>query len=249
MDPQKAVINPVKGKKAPELSGPTVLVSNIKDLAALRQRTGLDAAAATPLMMSRVFVGNGFSLAGPVMGSPYAVALAEALFAWGAESLLFLGWCGAIAPALAVGDPVLPTGAWIEEGTSPLYGADPRQPARPDPLLTQSVAEVLRWQQMAYHAGPIWTTDAIYRETVEKVRRYQALGTLGVEMELSALFSVAAFRNRPAAGLLVVSDILSHLVWQPGFKEPSFQTGREQAVQIIGELCRNPAIPQNRPKN
>ncbi len=249
MDPQAAVINPVKGKKAPDLSGPAVLVSNIRDLDALCRQTALDPAAAKPLMMSRVFVGSGFSLAGPVMGAPYAVALAEALFAWGAQSLLFLGWCGAIAPALAPGDTVLPTKAWIEEGTSPLYGADPRQPTRPDPLLSESLARGLGRQGMAYHAGPIWTTDAIYRETVEKVRRYQALGVLAVEMELSALFSVAGFRNRPAAGLLVVSDLLSQLVWQPGFKDPSFQTGRCQAVQVIGELCQNPAILQNRPRN
>jgi uridine phosphorylase len=39
-----------------------------------------------------------------------------------------------------------------------------------------------------------------FRETVEKVKHYQAKGALAVEMELSAIFTVAGFRGwRPPA--------------------------------------------------
>jgi hypothetical protein len=35
----------------------------------------------------------------------------------------------------------------------------------------------------------------------------------------------------------VVSDDLSSLTWNPGFKDPRFARGREAACNIIGRLC------------
>jgi len=85
--------------------------------------------------------------------------------------------------------------------------------------------------------GPVWSTDAIYRETPQQVRRYRDLGCLAVEMELSALFSVAAFRQAALAGVLVVSDDLSSLRWKPGFRQPAFREGRHAACRAVAALA------------
>ena len=43
--------------------------------------------------------------------------------------------------------------------------------------------------------GPMWTTDAPFRETPAKIAAYQASGVRVVDMEIAALLSVAAFRD------------------------------------------------------
>jgi purine-nucleoside phosphorylase len=80
------------------------------------------------------------------------------------------------------------------------------------------------------HEGLVWSTDAPFRETVGKVVKYQKAGALAVDMEISALYTVAAFRSILVAAALVVSDDLSSLTWVHGFREPGF--GRARAVMV-----------------
>jgi purine-nucleoside phosphorylase len=96
----------------------------------------------------------------------------------------------------------------------------------------------LNKNQIDFHAGAIWTTDAVYRETREKVESYQKQGVLAVEMEVSALFSVARFRQVELGAMLVVSDELSALKWRPGFKDKRFVAGRKIACRMVKEACQ-----------
>ena len=57
-------------------------------------------------------------------------------------------------------------------------------------------------------------------------------------MELSAILTVAAFREMEAAGVLVVSDELSDFQWRPGFKTPAFTTAREKACRSALTLVK-----------
>ncbi|MGB5748539.1 MAG: purine-nucleoside phosphorylase, partial [Desulfobacterales bacterium] len=78
----------------------------------------------------------------------------------------------------------------------------------------------------------------VYRETKEKVDYYQKQGVLAVEMEASALFSVAQFRQVELCAMLVVSDELSSLKWRPGFRDQQFVTGHQTACRMVRESCR-----------
>ena len=91
-------------------------------------------------------------------------------------------------------------------------------------------------QGFTFTRGEIWTTDAIYRETPEKVRRYQEEGVLAVEMESAALLTVAAYRSVSLAGLLVVSDELSDLKWRPGFSNPVLKENTRLAGELLLRL-------------
>jgi purine-nucleoside phosphorylase len=119
----------------------------------------------------------------------------------------------------------------VDEGTSGHYCSPDCHVALPARHLVEQARLALQHHQAEYHDGTIWTTDAIFRETVEKVKHYQAQGALAVEMELSAIFSVAAFRAVQAAGILIVSDELSDYHWRPGFKSAAFKSAREQACR------------------
>jgi purine-nucleoside phosphorylase len=235
-----AIIQPRRGKSSPRLGPVAVLAATEPDVRRLREMLGFSKDPGRPMHISRLYTASEFfpdiCLAGPLVGSPYAVMLAESLIAWGAQSLLFFGWCGAISETVAIGDLVLPTSALIDEGTSRHYGAAASESA-PSAALAQKLSEVCTLQGINAHSGKVWTTDAPFRETPDKILGYRRLGALTVEMECSALFTVGAFRSAAVASLLVVSDDLSSLVWRHGFKDPRFARGREAACGLIGRLC------------
>ncbi len=239
-----AIIQPRRGRSAPRLGPAAVLAATGPDLGRLRDRLGFGADPGRPLHISRLYTASesfpGLSLAGPMVGAPYAVMVAETLIAWGARSLMFIGWCGAIDATVAIGDLVLATSAFIDEGTSRHYLPAPRASAASSPLALR-VADCCAAAQIDVHAGAVWTTDAPYRETPEQVRDYRRRGALAVEMEVSALYTVAAFRRAEAAALLVVSDDLSSLTWAPGFKDPRFARGRDAAAAVVERVCSLPA--------
>jgi purine-nucleoside phosphorylase len=103
----------------------------------------------------------------------------------------------------------------------------------PDPGLVKALTQALDREKIPYHPGLVWTTDAPFRETWEKVRRYGGQGVLAVDMETSALMAAARFRNLAWAGLMVVSDELWGPQWRPGFKSAELNQGLEQAARII----------------
>jgi purine-nucleoside phosphorylase len=178
------------------------------------------------------------TVVGPLMGCAYAVMLLETLLAWGAREFLFLGWCGGIHREIKVGDLLWATEALIDEGTSPSYGQEwqGRVPA-PDGQLAERAAEVLERETIAFRRGPVWTTDAVFRETPSKVRHYRQAGALAVEMEVSALYSAATFHKVPCLALLTVSDLLTDGTWRPGFKAERFNTNRRRLCEAALKIC------------
>jgi uridine phosphorylase len=245
VESRDAIIQPMQGKHSPRLAPVAVLAATEPDLDALRRGLGFDASEHRRLFISRLYTAVGrepdVCLAGPVIGAPYATMVAETLIAWGARTILFIGWCGAVSPVLAVGDLVVPTVAAIDEGTSPHYAAGVSAACPSEPLMRQ-VAEACAAEGVSARLGTVWTTDAVFRETRAEVTRYQRDGVLAVEMECSALFTVGGFRGIDVAALLVVSDNLSSLTWRPGFKDPRFIRGREVACNVIGRLCSTLAV-------
>jgi uridine phosphorylase len=158
--------------------------------------------------------------------------IAETLIAWGAHQLVFLGWCGSLCETVSIGDLLSPTSAFVDEGTSRHYVADASESAASGAMVS-ALSEAGAALGAGIRRGSVWTTDAPFRETPEKVLAYRQRGALGVEMECSALFTLGAVRAVETAALLVVSDDLSSLTWVPGFKDPRFTRGREAAGRTI----------------
>jgi uridine phosphorylase len=176
------------------------------------------------------------TLAGPVLGAPQAVLVLEKLISLGSRTVLVLGWCGSLHPCLRIGNCLVPASALSEEGTSAHYPGAATD-FLPHPALAGRLVEYCRQQQLPVHTGAVWTTDAPLRETAAKVRSYGEKGILAVEMEMSALFRVAAYRKVRLAGLLVTSDELFTLRWRPGFRHSSFKKACRRASEVILDFC------------
>jgi len=237
-----AIVNPVKSKNAPDIGPVAVLTATEMDLFFLCDLFKFNKDDYRRLFTSRLYVPQSSSaavcLAGPGIGAPYAAMMLETLIAWGARRIIFLGWCGAVSKLVKIGDIILPTAALVDEGTSRNYAVPDNGQSQPAPAMVSLVAQVLADNRVDFHSGKIWTTDAVYRETRAKVENYQKQGVLAVEMEVSALFSVAQFRQVELGAMLVVSDELSSLNWRPGFRNQEFAAGRQTACRMVRESCQ-----------
>ena len=231
----KAIVQPIVTSRTPRIGPRGVLAATGTDLSALAAALQLENRHRRSLYMGQLHTrDDGVFLSGPLMGAPYGVMLLETLVAWGAREIIFLGWCGAISKAVSIGDILVPDLAWIDEGTSRAYTPEPAQSAQPSAALSQSLATWLRKESIPFHEGSVWTTDAIFRETPEKVMHYQSKGALAVEMELSALFTVSAYLGVALSAVLAVSDDLSDLSWKPGFSDKAFA---ETRLKLVGALA------------
>ncbi len=131
------------------------------------------------------------------VGAPFAVLVAEQLFASGCRYLVSITSAGQIAEA---GEPpytVLIDRALRDEGTSFHYlppGAGDFV-AAPDLALLDAIEAAARQLAVPLHRGATWTTDAPYRETEAAITAARAQGALAVEMEASALYAFATARG------------------------------------------------------
>lgn len=236
---EPSLVPPLGARQAPDLGPAAVMVSTAADFKLFV--SAMAPVRTVPFFLSSLITEQkGVSAAGPFLGSPYGAMLMESLKAKGVSRIIILGWCGALTDSLETGDLVLPDPALVDEGTSRHYAVlDPDVPkSAPDGDLSSLLTGHLLDHGLACTRGPVWTTDAIYRETPKKVVWFKSQGAIAVEMECSALFSVAAFQNIQATALLVVSDSLAAGNWAPGFKKQRFKTARQDACRAVLSFAR-----------
>ena len=239
-----AVIDPGGTMKPINLGPVAIMAATRPDFDLLKKGLSLTGDPFRDLLYSRLYYSDPSNVAvvGPMLGAPYAVMILETLIAWGVRKVIFWGWCGAVGHQVKIGDILIPTGAIIDEGTSQHYSDHKSKPDNPWPEPAEEILAkidtVCESLPASLHHGLVWTTDAVYRETGEKIRYYQERDVLAVDMETSALFSVARFRKIALGGILVVSDELSTLQWNPGFNSASFKKGRKAAFEMVKRLCQ-----------
>jgi len=234
------VIESRKGSKEKDCEPMAIMVSSEADRRRFCRLTAPVADSARTAYNAHlrevVHANRSITIAGPILGAPQAVLVLEKLIALGSRVIIVFGWCGSLQSDLAIGDWLLPSSARSEEGTSSHY---PMNAANflPDTDLLGSLQDYCVQNGFSVRAGPVWTTDAPLRETVDKVSGYGREGLLAVDMEMSALFHVAAYRKVRLVGLLVVSDELFTLKWRPGFRTTRFKRACRQASETLLDFC------------
>ena len=178
-------------------------------------------------------------IVGMAVGAPFAVLVAEQLFASGCRFLVSITSAGRIAEALEPPCVVLIDRALRDEGASLHYvppGDGPFMPA-PDPALLGRVEAAVRSAFQApgsphFHRGAAWTTDAPYRETASAIAAARALGALAVEMEAAALYAFATARTKPVVCFAHVTNTMGQ---QAGDDfEKGEADGSVTALRVIG---------------
>lgn len=148
----------------------------------------------------------------PGVGAPIAAGMLEEVIALGCRKFIACGGCGVIEPGIDVGHFLVPYSAVRDEGTSYHY-LEPAREVAANPQALAAIENTLRQNGLDFRLVKTWTTDAPYRETLDKIRLRRAEGCQTVEMETAAFFAVAQFRGVPFGQILYAGDDVSGEQW------------------------------------
>ena len=146
------------------------------------------------------------------IGAPACVVQYEELFAMGLERLVVFGTCGVLDKSIGDLSIIIPDCAVRDEGTSYHY-LRPSREVPVNPKHREAFYALLKSHGYSYVTGKVWTTDAPYRETRDKVARRRAEGCVCVDMECSAIAALAAFRGKDVFQFFYAADNLDSAVW------------------------------------
>ena len=176
-----------------------------------------------------------YGIIGRVVGAPFAVLVAEELFASGCRLLISITSAGQILP---LGPPpyvILIDKALRDEGTSYHY-VPPAPHSHLHPALREMVCAHWDHGRLPLHVGASWTTDAPFLETEAMIAQRRAEGILAVEMEAAALYALAQTRQYQII-------CFAHVTNQMGQSERDFEkgeaSGSETALSVVSQTARS----------
>ena len=178
--------------------------------------------------------GQSFGIVGCAVGAPFAVLVAEQMFASGCHLVISVTSSGQIADTGPTNYFILIDRALRDEGTSHHYL--PRSLfAEADIGLIGGLAEGLAGHQPPVRRGATWTTDAPFRETEAAIAAAKAQGVLAVEMEAAALYAFARARQRPVVCFAHVTNQMARV---DGDFEKGEANGAVDALNLIAATAR-----------
>ena len=138
------------------------------------------------------------------VGATHAVWLLEELILLGVKEFINVG----IAGGLKTAGNFLCIRAIRDEGTS-IHYVPHRKYTYPDKTLTKKFKKCLEKRKINFSESTNWTIGAPpFRETIAEVEYYKKHGVSTVDLETSALFTVAKLKKVKIAAAFTVSDIL-----------------------------------------
>jgi purine-nucleoside phosphorylase len=153
--------------------------------------------------------GRRVSVQGSGMGQPSMAIYVNELFReYDVQSVIRVGSCGAMTESVAVRDIVLASGACTDSSMNRIRfeGLDYAPVADFGLLRAAHDAATAARLDEAVHVGLVYSSDSFYPARPELAARMVDYGVLAVEMEASALYTLAAKFGRRALTICTVSD-------------------------------------------
>ncbi|HEX4473340.1 MAG TPA: purine-nucleoside phosphorylase [Nocardioides sp.] len=180
--------------------------------------------------------GRRVSVQGSGMGQPSMAIYVNELFSeYAVQSVVRVGSCGALTERLAIRDVVIASGACTDSSMNRIAfeGLDYAPVA--DFGLLRGAVEAAESRGTPAHVGLLFSSDSFYAARPELTRRMVDYGVLAVEMEASALYTLAAKHGRKALAICTVSD---HIVTG----EETSAAEREQTFGDMVEIALTAAL-------
>lgn len=146
------------------------------------------------------------------VGCPACAGNLDLLNSMGITKVMFCGGGGVLDKNIEVGQILVVDGAIRDEGFSYHY-IEPSRIIRTDQKTTEKITQYLDHHSISYIRGLTWTTDAIFRETPDKIAQRKAEGAQIVEMEQAGCIAVAQFRGFEYGALIYGGDDVSQEEW------------------------------------
>lgn len=171
-----------------------------------------------------------------VIGCPACAGDLDQLYGMGIRKVMFCGGGGVLDTSIGVGRLLLVDGAIRDDGFSYHY-VEPSRVIYADEAVNTVIAGYLDAHGIPYLRGLTWTTDALFRETREKVALRRSEGAKIVEMEQSGCLAVAQYRGLRYGALIYAGDDVSQDIWDK--RDWRSRNGlRYDLVMLCRELVR-----------
>jgi purine-nucleoside phosphorylase len=153
------------------------------------------------------YKGKSISIQGHGMGIPSIGIYTYELFNfYDVETIIRVGSAGAIHPDLKIGDIVVGMGACTNSNYAEQYNLGGTfAPIADFDLMRQAVVEA---EKLGYRfkVGNLYSSDIFYDDDENRLKRWQKMGVLAVEMEAPALYMNAARAGKKALCICTISD-------------------------------------------
>ena len=175
--------------------------------------------------------GHRVSVQGSGMGQPSMSIYANELFdEYDVQTIVRVGSCGAVTEDVKIRDIIIANGACTDSNINRVrfHGLDYAPVANFALLRAAVAARETAPPASAVHVGLLLSGDQFYNTRPELNEAFVKHGVLGIEMETSGLYTLAAYYGRRALSICTVSD---HIV-----------TGEETTAlereQTFGDMIR-----------
>ena len=148
---------------------------------------------------------------GPVLSGPWVAMALEELKVLGLKYAIGIGAYGSFSEKLQIDDLVLADKAVVSDGTSKEYSTDLY--VRPSKRLLDLTEKVFRREEYKIKNSCVWTLDAMYRESVEKMKTWSKTGADCVNMETGTFYTVADELGIEAIYFGFVLDLIHTEEW------------------------------------
>jgi len=178
--------------------------------------------------------GKRVSVQGTGMGMSTTAIYAHELIGLGAKRLIRVGTCGSYQANLNIGDVIIAMTASTDSSiNSHIFNHKDYAPAAHYPLLEKAVIAA-KAMGLEVNVGNILSSDSFYNADSEHWHKWAEYGVLGVEMESSALYTIAAKHQVEALSILTVSDsLVTGKVASVEERQNNFDEMAKLALQLI----------------
>ena len=176
---------------------------------------------------------------GPVLSCPWVAMALEELKVLGLKHAIGIGAYGSFSERLRIGDIVIADNAAASDGTSKEYTGEPR--VGPSERLLDLTEGLFRRENQEYKKACAWTTDALYRESVEKMKSWKKQGAECVNLETGTFYTVAGKLGIESVYFGFILDLIHTEEWTGwGGLEDELESktgGVTSNLEIIEELA------------
>ncbi|MFC8689500.1 purine-nucleoside phosphorylase [Brevibacillus porteri] len=181
------------------------------------------------------YKGKRVSVQGTGMGVPsISIYVNELMQSYGVQNLIRVGTCGAIQEDIKVRDVIIGMAASSDSQTNRLLlnQVDFAPTANFD--LLHKAYQAATERNLSVKVGNIFTSDSFYRENLDLYKKLASYQVLAVEMESSALYTLAAKYKRNALSILTVSD---HILTGEETSADERQTTFNEMIEVALEAA------------
>src|SRR5690625_2796040 len=154
------------------------------------------------------YKGHRVSVQGTGMGVPsISIYVNELIQSYDVQKLIRVGTCGAIQRDVHVRDLILAQGSTTDSQLNGMVFSGIEYAPLADFHLLKSAYDIASEKSDKVRVGNVFTSDTFYRDNAQEVNELLAkYNVLAIEMETTALYTLAAKFDRKALSILTVSD-------------------------------------------